>query len=464
VRSAHAAAIRLVLRPDRSRKHAIRIVIVGAGVAGSILARSLSRLDGADVICLERVGAEEHHESGTGLNIGPNGVKALTAHAPEVARQIAEASFPWRRWKVSLTDGTVLFDLPLARVADHDGWRIRWSELYRLLRQAAAPAIVYGSTIARVTPSEGNAGRTCIAWTDASGAERRLGDVDLLVAADGRYSEVRLALAGAPVVRHVGVAISRVLVPDTSGGLIDEYEQWFNGPNRLLGFRVPPDHVYATCAFPIPADAPIPKGLKRPDAIRRLFSPPSGTLSPSAQWMLETICTHAGELHWARMQEHDLLYADPHHNALYLGDAAHGMVPTLAQGATQAIEDATVASDIIAQQWARGSRDPRRWLRLIAGARLERMRFAMRFSLEATDTMLSEPAGDGPLAATVARDTDVGRERSDTVAGADSVAGSLQQRHQEKSEPAFLSKLRRLYCDVAGGGGPTGGMRPPTEG
>ena len=100
-------------------------------------------------------------------------------------------SFPWRSWKVSLTDGTVLFDLPLARVADNDGWRIRWSELYRVLRQAAAPVIAYGCTITRVAPSEGKAGRTSIAWTDASGAERRLDEVDLLVAADGRYSEVR---------------------------------------------------------------------------------------------------------------------------------------------------------------------------------------------------------------------------------------------------------------------------------
>ena len=50
-------------------------------------------------------------------------------------------------------------------------------------------------------------------------------------------------------------------------------------------------------------------------------------------------------MHWARMQEHDVLYADPVSNVLYLGDAAHGMVPTLGQGATQAIEDACVAAD-----------------------------------------------------------------------------------------------------------------------
>ncbi len=65
-------------------------------------------------------------------------------------------------------------------------------------------------------------------------------------------------MSGEPQVRQTGVAISRVLVPDTSNGLIDDYEQWFNGPNRLLPFRVPPGHIYIACAFPISPDADIP--------------------------------------------------------------------------------------------------------------------------------------------------------------------------------------------------------------
>jgi choline dehydrogenase-like flavoprotein len=38
----------------------MRIVIIGAGVAGCILTRTLSRLPGVEVICLERVRAGEH--------------------------------------------------------------------------------------------------------------------------------------------------------------------------------------------------------------------------------------------------------------------------------------------------------------------------------------------------------------------------------------------------------------------
>src|SRR5215831_9247085 len=99
----------------------MRIVIVGAGVAGCVMARLLSRLDGVEVTCLERVARDDHSEAGTGLNVGPNAVKALRLVDPELADEITQASYVWRHWRISLTDGTVLFDLPLSEVADGPG-------------------------------------------------------------------------------------------------------------------------------------------------------------------------------------------------------------------------------------------------------------------------------------------------------------------------------------------------------
>ena len=64
-----------------------------------------------------------------------------------------------------------------------------------------------------------------------------------------------------------------MLVPDTSNGLIDDYEQWFNGPNRLLAFRVPANHVYVAGAFPIHPENPIADDLKAPDVLREAFTP-----------------------------------------------------------------------------------------------------------------------------------------------------------------------------------------------
>jgi 2-polyprenyl-6-methoxyphenol hydroxylase-like FAD-dependent oxidoreductase len=101
---------------------------------------------------------------------------------------------------------------------------------------------------------------------------------------------------------------------------------------------------------------------------------------------------------------------------LLLGDAAHPMVPTLGQGATQSIEDACVAVDEIRAALRAGdelSAIPAR----VAARRMERIRFVVDFSREATDTML---------------------------AGADPVAGTLA-----KTQKPFQDKLKRLYCDVA---------------
>ncbi len=393
----------------------MRIVIIGAGVAGCVMARRLARLDGVEVTCLERVTRDDHSEAGTGLNVGPNAVKALRAVDPELTEAITQASFAWKSWRISLTDGTVLFDLPLSDVADGPGWRIRWSELYHVLREAAAPTVTYGCEITALGRDAANPRKTSVAWRQ-DGDEFRLDGIDLLIAADGRYSSVRRAISGEVPVRQIGVAISRVLVPDTSRGLIDDYEQWFNGPNRLLAFRVPSDHIYIACAFPISPESDIPPELKKPEALRAAYTPPHGAASAQARWMIETICANVAETHWARMQEHDVLYRAADCNVLYLGDSAHGMVPTLGQGATQAIEDAANAAALITRRHRDGERDVVRWLAEFQALRGMRMRFVMEFSLAATDTML---------------------------AGADPVTGT-----KHKTEAPFRQKLSRLYGDI----------------
>ena len=393
----------------------MRIVIVGAGVAGSVMARRLSLLPGAEVTCLERVARDDHSEAGTGLNVGPNAVKALKLTDPELARLVTRSSLPWASWRISLTDGTELLNLKLAEVAESPGWRIRWSELYRVLREAAGTCVHYGCEITGVARAASHPYKAKVAWIQ-DGRVRHIDDIDLLIAADGRYSLVRRVMSGEPKVRQTGVAISRVLVPDTSKGLIDDYEQWFNGPNRLLAFRVPSGHVYVACAFPIPPDADILPYLKTPDTLRAVYTPRSSPPSAQARWLIETVCANVADTHWARMQEHDVLYRAADCNVLYLGDAAHGMVPTLGQGATQAIEDGATAATLIEQRYRQGRHNVTSWLSEIEGLRKARMRFVMEFSLEATDTLLE---------------------------GADPVSGS-----REKNEPSFRSRLHVLYNDV----------------
>lgn len=394
----------------------IRVVIIGAGVAGAILARRLAHLPQIELHCLEKVQPEDHSEAGTGLNVGPNAIKALQQCDAELAGHVRAQSLPWNSWRTSLADGTVLSDLPLKTVADNAGIRIRWSELYDVLRAGAQGVIQYGCQITSIMPSATDPLRSSVALTQR-GVAYQLDDIDLLIGVDGRYSATRSAFSGLPPPRHVGVAIVRTLVEDRSGGLIDDYEQWFNGPHRLLAFRVPPGHVYIAATFPIDKGEVIHDKWKSEAVMRATYAPTGGQPCPQVRWLLDAMCANLSDSHWARMQESEVLFAEPERQVMYLGDSAHGMAPTLGQGATQAIEDACCAAIVIEREAAAGRLEPRGWLDLVAVARTERIRFAMALSVQATDTLLK---------------------------GADPITGA-----HWKTQPPFLDQLSRLYREVA---------------
>ncbi len=390
-----------------------RIVVVGAGIAGSLITAGLAGCDDIDLTCIERVGPDDHAEAGTGLNIGPNAIKCLRRHLPKSAESIVANSLPWRNWRVFLTDGRPLMDLDLASVADDDGIRIRWAELYALLRKPIAQYVRFSSEL--VACGRAN-GRPYVVWKNhLSGQKERIEDIDLLIAGDGRYSLIRqFVLGGADTPDFLGVCLYRVLFPAGEDCPIDDYGQWFNGPNRLLAYRVPGDFVYCAGSFPIAAAGGIPEEMKQPAFLKRAYLPAAGKPSPEAGYLIEALQRYADRIHWARLQEGSIAYGrEP--GFLLVGDSAHPMVPTLGQGATQACEDACVVVEEIRTALDTGmplaSVSERAEVR-----RAERVRFVVEFSREATDTML---------------------------AGSDPVAGTLR-----KTEPAFLAKLERLYRDV----------------
>jgi salicylate hydroxylase len=394
------------------RKARPRIVVCGAGIAGSLITSGLAGRDDIELICLERVGADEQMDAGTGLNVGPNALTALRKIMPERAETIIANSLPWEKWSISLTDGRVLMDLALSEVSDNPGIRIRWAELYALLRAPIAKKITYGAELRECGRDKNG---LFVGYVDRSnGSQKRVERIDLLVGGDGRYSQVRDRFFGAEAPNFLGVCLYRLLFPMGDDCPIDDYGQWFNGPNRLLAFRVPGDFIYCAGSFPIPADGNVPDAMKQPAALRESYMPANGRPSAQAKYLIDSIERYANQIHWARLQDGTVRYAgEP--GVMLVGDSAHPMVPTLGQGATQAVEDACVVVDEVGR-----ALDADEVLDVVPERvetrRLDRVQFVVDFSRQASDTML---------------------------AGADPVAGALKKR-----EPAFRNRLVRLYRDA----------------
>jgi 2-polyprenyl-6-methoxyphenol hydroxylase-like FAD-dependent oxidoreductase len=388
-----------------------RIVVCGAGIAGSLITSGLTGRDDVEVICLEKVDSAGHADAGTGLNVGPNAIKSLMSVIPERATEMVANSLPWRRWTIGLTGGKQLMDLPLGDIADNFGIRIRWSEFYALLRGPIAENIIYGAELEACGRDESG---LFVRYTSTGGAVETIGDIDLLISGDGRYSRIREHFFGKEPPSFLGVCLYRILFPVGADCPIDDYGQWFNGPNRLLAFRVPGDLVYCAGSFTLPEDGIIRDGMKTVEALRGYYTPADAPLSRECQFLVDAIVGNVDRIHWARLQDGTVRFTGSP-GVLLVGDSAHPMVPTLGQGATQAAEDAAVVVDEVRQALRRGGNLDGTAER-VDQRRRDRVQFVLDFSRDATDTML---------------------------AGSDPVTGTLN-----KLEKPFQDRLKRLYRDV----------------
>ena len=233
-----------------------------------------------------------------------------------------------------------------------------------------------------------------------------------MVGGDGRYSRLRELTAGTPTPRFPGIGTWRLLVQAGPDCPIDDYVQYFCGNARLLAFTLPGGYAYIAGSFPLDGEGPIPEQTRTARAQAAYFLPSDGAPSLQVAWMLEQLERHIGDANWARTQEIDTLHQALDGRVLLIGDAAHAMFQTLGQGATQAIEDALAAADVLRADPAA----PQAACEAYEARRSARVDFAKTFTREATDTLLP---------------------------GFDPVAGSLA-----KAEEPFLSKLRTLYLDV----------------
>lgn len=337
------------------------VLIAGGGIAGLATALALARRGIPSHVLEQR---EQFSEAGAGIQIGPNGVRVLEALG--VASHLrAHASPPEEIIVHQGGTGRVLTRMPLGNwIAERHGapyWVVHRRDLQAALlaqaRETSGIALDTGFAVAEVIDQGDH-----VAVRAASGATAR-GPV--LIGADGIRSRVRTVLAPDAQLGFSGKAASRALIsPEDAAALGDPASVgvWLAAGAHVVHYPVAAGTQVALVAI-VPDDRMTDDWAATNDwgALELHLA----AFAPA----LRSVLARAPEWRrWALFETDPLAHLAKGRIAL-AGDAAHPVLPFLAQGGVMALEDAMVLADTLAGQ----PNDPARALEIYEAARRARV-------------------------------------------------------------------------------------------
>jgi 2-polyprenyl-6-methoxyphenol hydroxylase-like FAD-dependent oxidoreductase len=315
-----------------------RILVVGGGIGGLTTTVAL-RQSGFDVDLVEKNPAWDVY--GVGIIQPGNALRAL--HALGLAEAAVAQGHPINGDAAWLGDGQV-------KLADNDwpplvpglppGNGITRPRLHRILQEAVLGSGADVRTGVTLTTLDDGADGVSVAFTD--GATR---DYDLVVAADGLYSQVREMVFGAGIKpKYTGQVCWRYNLPRIEG--LDKI--WvFIGATGTAGFvPLAPDLMYMLTIEKPPEGTPL--RLPR-EGIAAVYRERLAQFGGAVAEQRELIVDDDAVVY--RPVENVVVPAPWHRGRVVLiGDAAHATSLHCGQGAAQAIEDGIVLSEELLDQ------------------------------------------------------------------------------------------------------------------
>lgn len=312
----------------------LEIAIAGGGVGGMTVAIALQAC-GHEVAIFEQTTA--YGRIGADVNLTPNAVHALDGLGLGIGARLCEtAARPEFRISRMWDDGRETSRLPMSEAAEAKygapQLTIHRADLLSALESALAPGTIrFSAPVAGLDQDKDGA---ALLLKDGSRVR-----ADVLIGSDGINSALRTAMFGPDAPRFTGLVSWRAVVPrEAVADLpnLDSFTKWWGpeperqivtfpltGGKEIFVFATTPQDDWQAEGWTLPGDI---------EELRAAYA----DFHPSARALLAA-CT---EVTRSALHVREPMPRWSQGRATLLGDAAHPMVPFMAQGACMAIEDA----------------------------------------------------------------------------------------------------------------------------
>jgi 2-polyprenyl-6-methoxyphenol hydroxylase-like FAD-dependent oxidoreductase len=314
---------------------ASHVLVAGAGLAGTATAIGLA----AGGVAVDLIDIKpEIAAVGSGITMAGNGLRELRRLG--VIDAVLAAGYPFDGLGLRAPDpaGTLLAEIPDARTGGPDlpaTVGLPRPALARILTDRAVEAgakLRLGTAVSSLTQDADG--------VDVTFADGSAGRYDLVVGADGIRSATRRMIGIADEPRPTGMGIFRAFGPRPDS--VTRTDLYYGGPAYIAGYcptsentlyayvvedatdrtgQTPAERLAAMCELAAAYHGPW-------DDIRATLTDPGGVSYTLFEALVVPAPWHRGRV-------------------VLIGDAAHACPPTLAQGGSQALEDAAVLTELL---------------------------------------------------------------------------------------------------------------------